>query len=148
VALVAHTDFGSITILFNRLWGLQVLAPNGEWLYVRPLPGHAIVNLGDSMVKLSNGLLKSNIHRVVTTPGLSDMVDRYSVVYFSRPENDVQMKSLVNDGKEQQYEDHVFTAQEWIARRVKNLQTENYKDEDTYEMSRGTEGHRETENSM
>jgi hypothetical protein len=58
------------------------------------------------------------------------------------------MKSLVNDGKEQQYEDHVFTAQEWIARRVKNLQTENYKDKDTYEMSRGTEGHRETENSM
>jgi isopenicillin N synthase-like dioxygenase len=143
VALVAHTDFGSITILFNRLWGLQVLAPTGEWLYVRPLPGHAIVNLGDSMVKLSNGILRSNIHRIVTTPGLSEVTDRYSIVYFSRPENDVQMKSLVNDGKEQQDEDPVLTAKEWIAKRVKNLQTANYKDEETYEMSRGTEGHRE-----
>jgi isopenicillin N synthase-like dioxygenase len=143
VALVAHTDFGSITILFNRLWGLQVLAPTGEWLYVRPLPGHAIVNLGDSMVKLSNGILRSNIHRVITMPGLSEVTDRYSIVYFSRPENDVQMKSLVNDEKEQQAEDPVLTAKEWIARRVKNLQTANYKDEETYEISRGTEGHRE-----
>jgi hypothetical protein len=71
------------------------------------------------------------------------VTDRYSIVYFSRPENDVQMKSLVNDGKEQQDEDPVLTAKEWIAKRVKNLQTANYKDEETYEMSRGTEGHRE-----
>ena len=145
VALGAHTDFGSVTILFNRLDGLQVLTPSGDWLYVRPLPGHAIVNLGDAMVKLTGGRIKSNIHRVVTTPGLTEVMDRYSVVYFSRPENDVQMKSLMNDGQEEQYDDDVLTAQEWIARRVKNFQTENYKDEETYEMSRGTEGHREVE---
>jgi len=148
VSLGAHTDFGSVTILFNRLDGLQVLAPNGEWLYIRPLPGHAIVNLGDAMVKLTGGLMKSNIHRVVTAPGLTEVVDRYSVVYFSRPENNVQMKSLMNDGKEEQYDNHVLTAQEWIKRRVKNFQTENYKNEETYEMSRGTEGHREAEMPM
>jgi isopenicillin N synthase-like dioxygenase len=148
VSFGAHTDFGSVTILFNRLDGLQVLASNGEWLYIRPLPRHAIVNLGDAMVKLTGGLMKSNIHRVVTPPGLTEVVDRYSVVYFSRPENNVQMKSLVNDGKEEQYDNHVLTAQEWITRRVKNFQTENYKDEETYEMSRGTEGHREAEMPM
>jgi isopenicillin N synthase-like dioxygenase len=148
VALLAHTDFGSVTILFNQLWGLQVLTPNGDWLYVRPLSGHAIINLGDSMVKFSDGLIKSNIHRVITMPWLTEAVDRYSVVYFARPENDVQMKSLMNNGKEEQCEDHVFTAQEWIARRVKNLQTENYKDEKTYEMSRGTEAQREPDDSM
>jgi isopenicillin N synthase-like dioxygenase len=148
VAFGAHTDFGSITILFNRLGGLQVLAPNGEWLSVQPLPGHAIVNLGDAMVKFSDGLLKSNIHRVVTMPGLSEVVDRYSVVYFSRPENGILMKSLMNDGKEEQSKDPVLTAQEWIARRVKNYQIINYKDESTYDMSRGTEGHRETDVSV
>jgi isopenicillin N synthase-like dioxygenase len=148
VALGAHTDFGSITILFNRLGGLQVLAPNGEWLDVQPLSGYAIVNLGDAMAKLSGGRLKSNIHRVVTMLGLNEAVDRYSVVYFSRPENNILMKSLMKNEKEEHSEDHVLTAQEWIARRVKNYQTVNYKDESTYDMSRGTEGHRETDVAM
>ncbi|CAF1287434.1 unnamed protein product [Didymodactylos carnosus] len=146
VALGAHTDFGSVTILFNRLGGLQVLKPDGEWTYVRPLPDHAIVNLGDAMVKLSNGLLKSNIHRVVAPPWLSvedEVVDRFSVVYFSRPENDVHMTSLLGHGEQEQDADHVLTAQEWIARRVKNFQTANYKDETSYEMRKGTEGNRD-----
>jgi len=44
-ALGEHTDFGSVTILHNRLGGLQVRPPGGEWCYVRPLKGHAVVNL-------------------------------------------------------------------------------------------------------
>ncbi len=58
------------------------MASNGEWLSVQPLPGHAIVNLGDAMVKFSDGLLKSNMQRVITIPELSEEVDRYSVVYL------------------------------------------------------------------
>lgn len=143
VSLGAHTDFGSITILFNRLYGLQVLSTNKEWLYVPPLPGHAIVNLGDAMVKLSGGRLKSNTHRVVAAPGLKQETDRYSVVYFSRPENNVEMKNLINAGEDDGNNSNFLTAQEWIARRVKNSQRENYIDERTYEMSRGTEGNRE-----
>ncbi|CAF3109419.1 unnamed protein product [Rotaria sp. Silwood2] len=147
-AFGAHTDFGSITILFNRLGGLQALGLNGEWLDIQPLPGHAIVNLGDAMVKLSGGILKSNIHRVITVPGLKEIVDRYSVVYFSRPENNVLMKSVLNNGTEEHSEDHVLTAKEWVATRVKNYQTAIYKDESTYESSRGTEAFRETDAYM
>jgi len=142
VSFGAHTDYGSITILFNRLYGLQVLTTNKEWLYVPPLPGHAVVNFGDAMVKLTGGYLKSNIHRVVTAPGLSKVTDRYSVVYFARPENNVLMKSLLND-EEDDDNNHVLTAQEWGVKRVKYFQTENYLDEGTYEMSRGTEWNRE-----
>ena len=148
VALGAHTDFGSITVLFNRLRGLQILAPNGEWLNVQPMSGHAIVNLGDSMVKLSGSRLKSNIHRVVTMPGLSEVVDRYSVVYFSRPENNILMKSIMNNEEEEQDEHQVLTAQEWLTRRVKNSQIANYKGESTYKMSQGTEGHRVTDTAI
>lgn len=142
VSLGAHTDFGSITILFNRLYGLQVLTTNEEWLFVPPLAGHAIVNLGDAMVKLSGGRLKSNTHRVVTVPDLKRVTDRYSVVYFSRPENSVRMTNLVNYENEGN-DNNVLTAEEWIARRVKSFQTENYTDEAAYEMSRGTERNRE-----
>lgn len=31
----------------------------------KPLPGHAICNLGDAMFFFSGGILRSNIHRVV-----------------------------------------------------------------------------------
>lgn len=145
VALSPHTDFGSITVLFNQLGGLQILTSNGEWIDIPPVPGYAIVNLGDSMVKLSDGLLKSNIHRVVAIcSGLEETIDRYSIVYFARPENNILMQSLINPGKTEPSEGDVLTVQDWIARRVKNFQVANYKDENTYEMSRGTEGHRET----
>ena len=65
-ALGEHTDFGSVTVLFNRLGGLQVLPPasNGmkeEWAYVKPLKGHCVVNLGDAMVKFTAGVLRSNV---------------------------------------------------------------------------------------
>jgi isopenicillin N synthase-like dioxygenase len=101
-ALGKHTDFGSITILFNRLGGLQILpppslTPEGEepaWTYVKPLPGHCIVNLGDAMVKFTNGLLRSNIHRVVSPPEEQAKETRYSLVYFARPEDEVVLKRL------------------------------------------------------
>jgi isopenicillin N synthase-like dioxygenase len=139
VALGEHTDFGSVTVLFNRLGGLQVRLPshiapspplvrdtsNGVenqlcrdgWTYVRPLPGHAIINLGDALVKFSAGKLRSNIHRVVAPPGEQGKATRYSLVYFCRPEDDVALKSLV-DGEEKQVEEEEVTAKEWILRRA------------------------------
>jgi isopenicillin N synthase-like dioxygenase len=123
-ALGEHTDFGSVTVLFNRLGGLQVLPPgrNAEWCYVRPLPNHAIINLGDAMVKFTNGLLRSNIHRVVSPPGEQANHTRYSLVYFNRPENDVMLKRL--DGSEMipplekdEVEEEV-NSKDWIIRRA------------------------------
>jgi isopenicillin N synthase-like dioxygenase len=138
VALGAHTDFGSVTVLFNRLGGLQVRLPDGitpnapksnspppteiesklcedGWTYVRPLPGHCIVNLGDALVKFSSGILRSNIHRVVAPPGEQGSVTRYSLVYFCRPEDDIILRSLVEGGEK---DEEQVTAKEWILRRA------------------------------
>ena len=110
-------------MLFNRVGGLQVLPPgeDGEWVYVRPLPGHAIVNLGDAMVKFTNGLLRSNIHRVVSPPGEQGGWTRYSVVYFARPEDDVLLRRLegsklipeVEGGEEEE-----INSKDWVLRRA------------------------------
>ena len=123
-ALGEHTDFGSVTVLFNRLGGLQILPPgrDAEWCYVKPLPGHAIINLGDAMVKFTNGLLRSNIHRVHAPPGAQADHTRYSLVYFSRPEDDVQLRRLegsdvippLADG---QVEEEI-NSKDWIIRRA------------------------------
>lgn len=118
-ALGAHTDFGSLTLLFNRVGGLQVLLPTtNTWAYVRPLPGHAIVNLGDALVKLSGGLLRSNIHRVVAPPGEQSASTRYSLVYFMRPGDDVPMKRLEGGIVPRLAEgeiDEDVTSKEWIS---------------------------------
>ncbi|KAF2179356.1 Clavaminate synthase-like protein [Zopfia rhizophila CBS 207.26] len=155
VALGEHTDFGSVTVLFNRLGGLQVRLPNyiepippvstgkteglgvenelckDGWAYVKPLPGHCIVNLGDALVKFSEGKLRSNIHRVVAPPGEQGSVTRYSLVYFCRPEDDVRLRSLVGDSDG---EDEGATAKEWILRRALGRRKA-----DGWEGSNGTE---------
>ena len=132
IGLPSHTDFGSITILFNWLGGLQIQshdpATHGEWAYVKPLPGHAIINLGDAMVTFTNGMLKSAKHRVVPAPGPQVAVDRYSLVYFVRPHNTVLMEPVekfknLNDnlkvaGKFEPKGDKVLTAGEWMVQRA------------------------------
>lgn len=143
VALGQHTDFGSVTVLMNRLGGLQVQLPGekGEWVYVRPLPGHAIINLGDAMVKFTNGLLRSNIHRVNAPPGLQADATRYSLVYFARPEDSVVLRRLegVNIpalGPGQVEEE--ISSKEWIIRRALGRRVDLGKEID-YEKSAGTE---------
>lgn len=63
-------------------------------MYVKPVPGHPIVNLGDAMVTFTGGIVRSNVHRVVPPPPPQDQLDRSSLVFFTRPENEVIMRRL------------------------------------------------------
>lgn len=143
-ALGEHTDFGSVTVLFNRLGGLQVLPPgqDAEWCYVRPLPGHAIVNLGDAMVKFTNGLLRSNIHRVVSPPGSQADTTRYSLVYFARPEDDVPLKRLSGSSRVPPLppgaEEEEINSKDWIIRRALGHRVDLHQKID-FDKSLGTE---------
>jgi isopenicillin N synthase-like dioxygenase len=133
-----HTDFGTVTIMFNWLGGLQVWSEpdrgrsgflnvidpeqEGEWLWVVPRPDYAIVCLGDAAVKLTNGLLCSARHRVVPAPGLQGTIPRYAVVYFLRPEDKAILKCLKSPVIEpsEDGEEGIETA-EWIAKQLKTL---------------------------
>jgi len=91
-SLLGHTDNGSLTILFNIIGGLQTLPPDScEWRYVRPEPGCAIVNFGDTVVQWTGGVLHSNMHRVVAPPGAQAECERYSFAYVLKPSNEVRM---------------------------------------------------------
>nr|XP_039267920.1 scopoletin 8-hydroxylase-like isoform X3 [Styela clava] len=65
-----HTDFGSFTILFQD----KVKASNGEYVDATPIPGTALVNIGDALQFCTQGRLKSTEHRTLKT------------MTFSRPE--------------------------------------------------------------
>lgn len=95
---IAHTDVGSMTLLFSRLGGLQVLQrTTDQWGFVVPKPDHAVVNVGDSLRFLSNKVLNSSLHRVVPHPD-SERQIRYSFAYFMRPEEEVRFED--EEGKE------------------------------------------------
>ncbi|KAI9775069.1 MAG: hypothetical protein M1839_001461 [Geoglossum umbratile] len=82
----AHTDTGTLTLLFTKTAGLQVLMPETQkWTYIQPRNGHIIVNIGDSLRFLSKGKLCSALHRVVP----NERITKFSLVYFMRPEEEI-----------------------------------------------------------
>ena len=117
----SHTDLGSLTILFTHLGGLQVIPPNTEdipanWKYVKPRDGCAIVNIGDTMTKYTNGLFTSPRHRVTYPPGEQASQYRYSIAYFARPDHQAPMQRLESDAipplKEGEVQDNL-TVRKW-----------------------------------
>ena len=94
-----HTDYGLLTILLtDGNPGLEVQSKEGEWTEVLGKPGYFIVNLGDMLQKITDGLYKSNKHRVL----LKEAKDRYSIAYFVEPNVNAKLLPLLNvDGSEQ-----------------------------------------------
>lgn len=88
-----HTDISSIAFLFAQQWGLQVPSATHKdvWDWVRPKPGHAICNIGDSLRFLSGMRLRSVLHRVVPVAEM-DNTHRFSIAYFTRPAHGTMFK--------------------------------------------------------
>ncbi|KAL3472974.1 putative oxidoreductase [Aspergillus californicus] len=106
----AHSDYGSVTLLFQRPGqpGLEILTSEETWAPVPVEPGKQtstpetaaqdlsspfpfppiLVNIGDLLSYWTDGLLKSTVHRVVfpisERTGNSSQ-DRYSIVFFCHP---------------------------------------------------------------
>lgn len=125
IALGGHTDIGTITLLFNVVGGLQILPANLQnkienWRYIKPELG-CIVNIGDTMVEWTGGLLRSSLHRVIAAPGEQASVPRMSVAYLARARNNASMRRLessviplLGEGEE----DETRTVNEWAAWRA------------------------------
>jgi len=74
----AHTDYELFTILHSKQCGLQTQNLKGEWLDVPIIDGALTVNIGDMLEVWSNGIFKSNLHRVI-----NHSKERYSFPYFA-----------------------------------------------------------------
>eukprot|EP01018_Ginkgo_biloba_P027849 Gb_29563 [translate_table: standard] len=86
LGLKRHTDPGTITVLLqDQVGGLQATRDDGKtWLTVEPIEGAFVVNLGDQMHVLTNGLLKSADHQAV----VNSTTTRMSIAVFHNPSPD------------------------------------------------------------
>uniref|UniRef100_A0ACD5V3Q6 Uncharacterized protein n=1 Tax=Avena sativa TaxID=4498 RepID=A0ACD5V3Q6_AVESA len=81
IGLPPHCDRNLLTLLIpNKVPGLQLLH-NGEWVHVEPLPNAFVVHTGLAFEVVTNGMLKSREHRVVTNTTLA----RIAVGMFITP---------------------------------------------------------------
>ncbi|KAF9884591.1 hypothetical protein FE257_001413 [Aspergillus nanangensis] len=115
----SHSDYGSITLLFQRPGqpGLEIRTPEGSWAPVPVQPGQAssadpsqvegefefppiLVNIGDLLSYWTDGLLKSTVHRVVfplSEQRSPNPQDRYSIVFFCHPLDSTELVPVPSD---------------------------------------------------
>ncbi|KAI3831890.1 hypothetical protein MKX03_022262 [Papaver bracteatum] len=88
IGLTPHSDPGGLTILLelNEVNGLQIRKEN-IWVPIIPLPNAFIVNIGDILEIMSNGIYHSVEHRAT----INSTKERLSVAMFNSPIVDTEI---------------------------------------------------------
>ncbi|MEU9126266.1 2-oxoglutarate and iron-dependent oxygenase domain-containing protein [Streptomyces sp. NPDC048506] len=120
-----HTDFGSLTILYQEddRGGLQVLQGEDNWRDVSAIPGSFVVNIGDLIALWTGGRWVSTMHRVIN-PARGDTSSRVTIPFFYLPNHDATIEPLrpcteSPDGR-QQFGISVI-AGDWLSRKLQKL---------------------------
>uniref|UniRef100_A0A7N0RGT5 Fe2OG dioxygenase domain-containing protein n=1 Tax=Kalanchoe fedtschenkoi TaxID=63787 RepID=A0A7N0RGT5_KALFE len=123
MGIAAHSDAALLTVLMtNQVAGLQV-KHGDHWIDVKPCPGGLIINVGDLLQALSNGVYQSVDHRVFAN--YSKELRISVVMFFSLAkwrEGDIlgPLPELISPETPAIYRD--FTKQEYL----KNLYSKGY----------------------
>jgi isopenicillin N synthase-like dioxygenase len=89
----AHQDINFITLLIQATeGGLELQAPDGDWVAIEAKPNQLIVDSCDMMANLTNGQFRSTMHRVVNPPDLAKR--RLSMPFFMHPTKDTDLTPL------------------------------------------------------
>ena len=91
----AHEDINAITLLIGaEEAGLELLTRDGRWIPVSPKPGELVINIGDMLQRLTNGVLRSTSHRVVNPAPDRASKARYSMPFFLHFRSDFLIDAL------------------------------------------------------
>jgi isopenicillin N synthase-like dioxygenase len=103
IGLGAHSDYECFTLLLTSTTpGLEILKPSGQWHIAEHIPGALIVNVADFLMRWTNGLYKSTVHRVVNRSSEA----RYSVPFFFSVNYDTVIETLptcLEEGEESKW---------------------------------------------
>jgi isopenicillin N synthase-like dioxygenase len=127
----AHSDFSTITLLFQDGAGGLQIERGGGFVDVAPLPGALVLNVGDPLMRWSNGRVRSTLHRVVQPPpGRGDRdglcAERYSIPFFLGADWDAFIgvwPECVPEGEQPRFRDVSF--EEYAKLRFANMYPED-----------------------
>jgi isopenicillin N synthase-like dioxygenase len=123
VRAAEHGDINLITLLMGAsAEGLQVLRRDGKWISITALPDQIVVNVGDMLERLTNGVLKSTIHRVVNPPKERMGTSRFSIPFFMHPRSEMDLTCLpecVSSENPKQFTD--ISAGEFLDQRLREI---------------------------
>ena len=86
-----HTDYGNLTLLAtDEVGGLEVRTVEGRWIDAPPIKGTYICNIGDCLMRWTNGIYVSNPHRVSNPVGRH----RYSIAFFLDANPDAMVEAV------------------------------------------------------
>ncbi|CAL5187269.1 unnamed protein product [Lathyrus oleraceus] len=85
IGLTRHSDPVGVTILLqlNEVEGLQI-KKDGVWVSIKPLPNAFIVNIGDMLEIITNGIYRSIEHQAI----VNSKKERVSIATFYSPKQD------------------------------------------------------------
>ncbi|XLS98354.1 hypothetical protein HN51_041089 [Arachis hypogaea] len=103
LGLKPHADGSTVTYLLQdkEVDGLQVLKDN-RWFKVPIISDALLINVGDQVEIMSNGIFRSPIHRVV----VNEEKDRLTIAMFFTPDSDKEIgpiEQLVNESRPKSY---------------------------------------------
>src|SRR3982751_1461133 len=91
----AHEDINAIPLLLGaEEAGLELQTRDGRWIPVSPKSGELVVNIGDMLQRLTNGVLRSTSHRVVNPAPDRAAHARYSMPFFLHFRPDFLIEAL------------------------------------------------------
>jgi len=95
IRAAAHEDINTITLLLGaEEAGLELKTRDGRWIPVSPKPGELVINIGDMLQRLTNGVLRSTSHRVVNPAPERSSRARYSMPFFLHFRPDFMIEAL------------------------------------------------------
>ena len=119
VRAAAHEDINLITIMVAAKGaGLELLDRDGSWLPVEAEPTNLIVDSGDMLARMTNGVLPATTHRVVNPAGPNQ--SRYSMPFFMHPVGEMSLKVIDSClGAGAKFPD--ITAGDYLAERLREI---------------------------
>ena len=124
MGLGAHTDYECFTLLLaSENPGLEILVPgsensnNSQWVSVPVRPDCLTVNVADFLMRWTNGVYRSTVHRVIN---YDPNKERYSVPFFFSINYDEKVETLPSCAdKESQEKYPPICAGEYVLERLR-----------------------------
>ena len=115
IRAAAHEDINLITMLPSASEpGLEIKPAGSDWMPIESPDGSIVINIGDMLQELTEGIMPSTTHRVINPAGDAAKVARLTAPVFCHPYPEMKLSNR-------------YTAKTYLHERLSEINTANLK---------------------